>query len=80
MNYGDNLNFLLNDFKADLSIQSRAFVLKRGGGEYRHGKNYVISRELKQVLCDNLAGWDGRGGGREAQQGGDVCIQMADSC
>ena len=31
-------------------------------------------------LCDNLEGWDGVGGGREAQEGGDVCIPMADSC
>ena len=25
-------------------------------------------------------GWDGVGGGREVQEGGDVCISMADSC
>ena len=32
------------------------------------------------VLCDNLEGWDGVGGGKEVQEGGDVCIAMADSC
>ena len=32
------------------------------------------------VLCDKLEGWDGAGGGREAQEGGDMCIPMADSC
>ena len=37
-------------------------------------------RELKLVLCDNLEGWDGVGGGREVQQGGDLCVPMADSC
>ena len=62
MNYGDNLNFLLNDFKPDLSIQIRVFVLKKGG----NGKNSVRSRELKQGLCDNLEGWDRMGGGWEA--------------
>ena len=32
------------------------------------------------VLCDNLQEWDGVGGRREAQEGGDTCIPMADSC
>ena len=32
------------------------------------------------VLCDNLAGWDEAGGGREVQEGGDVWIPVADSC
>ena len=32
------------------------------------------------VLCDNLEGWDGVGGGREVQEGGDICILKADSC
>ena len=32
------------------------------------------SRELKWVLCDNLEVWDGVGGGREAHNGGDICI------
>ena len=35
---------------------------------------------LELVLCDNLAGWDGEGGGRKVQEGGDICISMADSC
>jgi len=32
------------------------------------------------VLCDNLEGWEGMGGGREASEGGDMCIPMAGSC
>ena len=32
--------------------------------------------KLKQGLCINLDGWDGR----EFQKGGDVCVPMADSC
>ena len=32
----------------------------------------------KPVLCENLEGWDGVGGGREVQEG-DICIPMADS-
>ena len=39
----------------------------------------VCLRELKQVLCINLEGWDGEGDG-EVQKGGDICIPMADSC
>ena len=32
------------------------------------------------MLCDDLEGWGGMGGGREGQEGGDICIHMADSC
>ena len=38
------------------------------------------ARNPKLVLCDNLEGWDGVGGGRAAQEGGDTCIPMTDSC
>ena len=31
------------------------------------------------ALC-NLKGWDAVGGRREVQEGGDICILMADSC
>ena len=32
------------------------------------------------MLCDDLEGWEGGGGiGREAPEGGDICIHTADS-
>ena len=34
----------------------------------------------KSVFCNNLEGWVGEGGGKEAQEEGDVCTPMADSC
>ena len=37
-------------------------------------------RKLKQGHCINLEVWDGEGGGREVQKGGDICIPVADSC
>ena len=40
----------------------------------------VWLRKLKQGLCINLEGWDGKGDGREFQKGEDICIPMADSC
>ena len=42
----------------------------------------VWLRKLKQELCINLAGWDAGGGGdrRAVQNGGDICVPMADSC
>ena len=40
----------------------------------------VYLRELKQGLCINLEGWFGQGDGRKVQEGGDICIPMADSC
>ena len=32
------------------------------------------------VFTEALEGWDGVGGGREVQEGGDICIPVADSC
>ena len=39
-------------------------------------KSKVQDREFSLVLCDDLEGWDG-GGGREAQEEGDICIPIA---
>ena len=39
----------------------------------------VWLRKLKQGICINLEGWDGKGDEREFQRGGDICILMADS-
>ena len=37
-------------------------------------------RELSLVLCDDLEGWEGGvGSGREVQEGGTICILMANS-
>ena len=33
----------------------------------------------KLVLCDNLEGWGGEGGGRVVQERGDVYMPMTDS-
>ena len=35
-------------------------------------------REISSVLCVHLKGWD-RESGRETQEGGDICIRIADS-
>ena len=40
----------------------------------------VWLREHKQGLCDNLEGGDGPGDGREAREGGDTGVPVADSC
>jgi len=32
------------------------------------------------VLCDNAEGWDAGRGRRKVQEGGDICIFMANSC
>ena len=31
------------------------------------------------MLWDDLGGWDGRGGGREVQEGGAICVHIVDS-
>ena len=35
-------------------------------------------RKLKQRLCVHLEGWDGEVDGREVQEGGDICVSIAD--
>ena len=37
-------------------------------------------RKVEQGLCINLEGWDGAGDEREVQEGGHICVPMADSC
>ena len=37
-------------------------------------------RHTEAILCDYLEGWDRPEGEREVQEGGDICIPMADSC
>ena len=32
------------------------------------------------VLCDDLEGWGGVGGGRKVQEEGGICIPMTDLC
>ena len=32
------------------------------------------------MLCDNVEGCDGVGGGKEVHAGGDICTPMTDSC
>ena len=43
-------------------------------------RSYSTAWKLSLVLCDNLEEWDVVKGRREAQEGGDMCIPMADSC
>ena len=42
-------------------------------------RSYSTAWKLSLVLCDNLEEWDVVKGRREAQEGGDMCIPMADS-
>ena len=46
----------------------------------RHGNSLCDTGSSNPVLRESLEGWDGVGHGREVQEGGDICIPMADSC
>ena len=39
-----------------------------------------VTQGAEAGVCDNQEEWDGAGGSREAQQGGDICVPVADSC
>ena len=43
---------------------------------YLFKKCFSHIKELK--LCGNLEGWDGKGGERDALEGGDICIHNYD--
>ena len=43
-------------------------------------KSIIITQGTQPGLCDNLEGRDGVGGGRKAQEGGDICIPEVDPC
>ena len=60
------------------SLESKHFhfmLLKHEGDRWELSVKY---RKLSCVLCDDLEGWDGGGGGREAHEGWDICIHIAD--
>ena len=40
----------------------------------------MLPEDEPHMLCDSLEGQDGVGGGKEIQEGGGVCIPMADAC
>ena len=56
----------------------------RHGNIHYHMQNRqpvgICCRELRLGLSNNLEGWDGVGGGRQGQEGGNMCISMCDSC
>ena len=44
------------------------------------GGNSLLDAGSSHWCSDNLEGWHGVGGGREAREGGDMCIPMTGSC
>ena len=38
-----------------------------------------VTQEAQLGVCDDLEGWDG-GNRKRAQEGGNMCIHVADSC
>ena len=45
-----------------------------------NGNSLYDSGNSSLTLCNNPEGWDEEADGREVQEGGDICIPMADSC
>ena len=68
-----------------------AFLLRIKRAVWKHICYHILNREPQGicfmaqgssnlVLCDVQEEWGGVGGGREAQEGRDMCIPLADSC
>ena len=51
------------------------FVKQIAGGDLLGNKG-----SSNQGLCDNLEECVGMGDGKEVQEGGDICVSVADSC
>ena len=49
-------------------------------GQKREFDGNLLYVSGNSQLCVNLEGWDGVGDRREVQEGGSICIRMADSC
>ena len=62
----------MGDGKGGMSWESGTDVHELPCIKWIAGRNLLCGTGLSSVLCDNL-GWDGRYGGREAQEAGDVC-------
>ena len=60
-----------------LDIENRLVDMVR---EEEGETNWESSFVTIPVLCDNVEGWNGVGGGKEVWEGGEKCIPMADSC
>ena len=48
--------------------------------EIASGNLLYDTRSSNPMFCDNLEGWDGVGGGREVQEGGNIYTPVTDSC
>ena len=57
------------------SMETHITISKRD----RQREFAVCLRKLRQGFCITLEGWDGELYGRDIQEGGDICIPMADS-
>ena len=59
---------------SSLDIYARPCVKQPASG------SCLQHREPNPVLCNDLEGWDGGVCAREPQEGGFICILIADSC
>ena len=53
--------------------------MKKKSPSYSKPVGLFLKGNLGLELCDNLEGWEKVGGGRDVQEGGDICIPMANS-
>ena len=75
-NYGHGKRGEVGEMYAESKVETYITICKI----YSQREFAVWLRKLKQGLCINLEGWDGKEDGREIQKGGDICIPMANSC
>ena len=63
------------NWESTIETYTLTFVKQIAGGDLLGNKG-----SSNQGLCDNLEEWVGMGDGKEVQEGGDICISVADSC
>ena len=75
-----DINRLMDMGRGEERVRHMGRVIWKLTLPYSQGEFAICLRELKQGLCINLEGGDGEGEGKEVQEGGVICIPMADSC
>ena len=68
--FGNMVGEIEGGMNGDRGIETYITISKRDS----QWKFALWLRNFKLVLCDNLELWDGMGGRREVQKGGDICI------
>ena len=74
------INYLLRIIQSAKSELKFVFIIICNEWTSHVATSFLTLNNHVLVLCDNLARWDWVGDGKEVQEGGNICVPVADSC